>query len=150
MSSPLPETGRLARRMVSSRWTPELVAGGWTPVADYFLDSYTKLDPPISTSEAMLVIHLMRHKWDDAPPFPGFKTLSKRMGITSTSVRNHARSLEKKGYLHRMKRIGTTNHFDLVPLFVALEKLQAYEAGQRDPVRSPARRTTAVVTAEES
>jgi hypothetical protein len=147
MPPPVPDGGRVAQRMVSTRWTPALVSGGWTPVADYFLDSYTKLTPPLSTSEAMLVIHLMRHKWDAAPPFPGFKTLAKRMGITATAVRNHARSLEKKGYLLRYKRVGTTNHFDLVPLFVALEKLQAYEAGQRDaqqvrsraqPVATPA------------
>ncbi len=96
------------------------------------MDSYTKLTPPLSNAEAMLVIHLMRHKWDAAPPFPGFKTLARRMGVTTTSVRNHARSLEKKGYLLRQKRVGTTNHFELNPLFLALEKLQAYEAGQRD------------------
>jgi hypothetical protein len=143
MPPPVPETGAAARRLVSTRWTPDLVAGGWTPVADYFLDSYAKLTPPMSTSEAMLVIHLMRHKWDDAPPFPGFNTLSKRMGVTATSVRNHARSLEQKGYLIRRKRVGTTNHFDLVPLFVALEKLQAYEAGLRDAGGTKPRRQAA-------
>ncbi|ODU00382.1 MAG: hypothetical protein ABS79_03450 [Planctomycetes bacterium SCN 63-9] len=85
----------------------------------------------MSNGEAMLVIHLMRHKWDDAPPFPGFKTLAGRMGVTATSVRNLARSLELKGYLKRHKRVGTTNHFELSPLFRALERLQAYETGQR-------------------
>jgi Helix-turn-helix domain len=129
---PAQESSRAVQRIVSARWTPDLVSGGWTPVSDYFLDSYTKLTPPLSTSEAMLVIHLMRHKWDAAPPFPGFKTLARRMGVTATSVRNHARALEHKGYLRRVKRIGTTNYFELTQLFVALEKLQAYEAGQRD------------------
>lgn len=122
--------GGVAQRMVSTRWTPKLVAGGWTPVADFFLDSYTRLDPPLSTSEAMLVIHLIRHKWDQEMPFPGFKTLARRMGVTATSVRNHARSLELKGYLVRYKRIGTTNQFDLTPLFRALEGLLAKEYGR--------------------
>lgn len=134
-----PEGGRVAQRIVSSRWTPALVSGGWTPVSDYFLDSYTKLTPPLTNGEAMLVIHLMRHKWDEAPPFPGFKTLARRMGITATSVRNHARSLEQKGYLRRLKRVGTTNHFELSPLFQALEKLQAYEAGLRDAEQAQSR-----------
>ena len=132
MPSPLPETGPAARRLVSTRWTPDLVAGGWTPVADYFRDSYAKLTPPMSTSEAMLVIHLMRHKWDEAPPFPGFNTLSKRMGVTATSVRNHARSLEQKGYLIRRERVGTTNHFDLVPLFVRWRNCRRMRQALRD------------------
>ena len=105
-----PEGGRVAQRIVATRWTPALVAS-WTPVSDYFLDSYTKLAPPLTNGEAMLVIHLMRHKWDEAPPFPGFKTLARRMGVTATSVRNLARSLEKKGYLRRQKRRGHNEPF---------------------------------------
>ncbi|HYT91465.1 MAG TPA: helix-turn-helix domain-containing protein [Gemmataceae bacterium] len=119
-------------RVVSSRWTPALTEKGWTPVSDYFLDNYTRLTPALTNNEALLVIHLMRHKWDNAPPFPGFKTLARRMGMTDTSVRNHARSLERKGYLKRTKRVGTTNLFDLTLLFQALEKLQAYQEGERD------------------
>lgn len=137
---PTQEGGRTAKRIVSARWTPALVNGGWTPVSDYFLDSYTRLTPPLTNAEAMLIIHLMRHKWDEAMPFPGFNTLARRMGVTATSVRNHARSLELKGFLRRLKRIGTTNHFDLVPLFQALEKLQAYEAGQRDAQQAAAKK----------
>jgi hypothetical protein len=132
---------RVAQRVVAARWTPALTNGGWTPVSDYFLDSYRKLNPTISSNEALLIIHLMRHKWDEAPPFPGFKTIAKRMGLTATSVRNHARSLEKKGYLLREKRVGTTNLFDLTPLFQALEHLQSYEAGlEKGRQESAARR----------
>jgi hypothetical protein len=125
--------GGVAKRLVSTRWTARLVAGGWTPVADFFLDSYSRLDPPLSTSEAMLIIHLMRHKWDREMPFPGFKTLARRMGITATSVRNHARSLEQKGYLRRHVQVGTTNRFDLEPLFAKLEALLASESAPRAP-----------------
>ena len=128
--------GGVAQREVSDRWTPALVQGGWTPVADYFLDSYTRLDPQLSTSEAMLIIHLMRHKWDRDMPFPGFKTLARRMGVSATAVRNHARSLEQKGYLRRHVQIGTTNRFDLEPLFAALEKLLAQESSRKLPLAS--------------
>lgn len=111
-------------REVAQRWTPQLTRDGWTPVSDYFLENYHRLKPPITTLEAMLIIHLMRHKWDSRHPRPAFKTLAKRMGITDTAVRNHARSLEKKLFLHRIKRVGQPNHFDLAPLFAALERMQ--------------------------
>lgn len=108
-------------RKVSTRWTERLAAAGWTPVCDAFLEGYHRLNPVISNPEAMLIIHLMRHKWDSKMPFPGSKLLAKRMGISATAVRGHARSLERKGYLKRIKRTGTTNKFDLSPLFRALE-----------------------------
>jgi hypothetical protein len=127
-------------RQVSARWTESLTQKGWTPVADFFLDSYAKLQPPLTNAEAMLVIHLIRHKWDEAPPFPGFTTLAGRMGISTTAARGHARSLEKKGYLVRQMRIGTTNKFDLSSLFAALEKHQAYEMGKIEGERRQKRR----------
>src|SRR4051812_27140574 len=122
----MPGRRGIALREVASRWTPALVGGGWTPISDFFLESYRKLNPPISNPEALFVIHLMRHKWDDQHPFPGFATIAKRMGISTTAARGHARALEGKGYLQRVMRIGTTNRFDLRPLFHALEKLLAY------------------------
>lgn len=122
-----PQPQRAVQRDVAARWTPMLSKKGWTPICDYFLDSYTRLAPKITNLEALLVIHLMRYKWDAEAPFPGFRALAKRMGITATSARNHARSLEKKGYLRREKRVGTTNKFDLTPLFAALERLLQLE-----------------------
>src|SRR5436305_4599818 len=127
---PLAKKGQRSRE-VSDRWTEPLTSGGWTPVSDFFLDHYAQLKPPITNAEAMLVIHLIRHKWDAAPPFPGFVTLAKRMGISTTATRAHARSLEKKGYLVRQMRVGTTNRFDLTKLFQALEKQLAFERGKK-------------------
>jgi predicted ArsR family transcriptional regulator len=63
----------------------------------------------------------MSFKWDEKLPYPGFKTLAKRMGITDTQARSHARSLEQKGYLVRKMRKGQTNKFDLGKLFAVLE-----------------------------
>lgn len=130
----MPIVGKKAQplREVSNRWTEPLTKQGWTPVSDFFLDHYARLEPPITNAEAILVIHLIRHKWDDAPPFPGFTTLAKRMGISATAARAHARSLENKGYLLRQMRVGTTNKFDLKRLFTALEKQQAFERGKKE------------------
>ena len=145
----MPLAGKKARapRDVSARWTEALTSQGWTPIADFFLDSYAKLDPPLTNAEAMLVIHLIRHKWDSAPPFPGFTTLARRMGISATAARAHARSLEKKGYLVREMRVGTTNRFDLKKLFTALEKSQAYGLGKKEGMaKKPGRRRPAEET----
>jgi DNA-binding MarR family transcriptional regulator len=107
---------------VSRRWTPELVqSGGWTPIIDGYLDNYAELG--ISTGEAMFIIHLIRFKWTEEAPFPSFVQVAKRMGITDTAVRKHARSLEKRGFLIRVRRPGKkTRAFDLSPLFFRLEQ----------------------------
>jgi len=76
----------------------------------------------------MFLIHLIRHKWDANAPYPGFKTLSQRMGITPQAVRIHARNLEKNGYLRREFKIGETNRFQLGALFFRLEDLIAKDA----------------------
>lgn len=116
----------VTKRDVAKRWTAKLAKGGFTPVVSVFLENYAKMSPPLTTPEAMLIIHLMSYKWDDAMPWPAFKTLAKRMGISATAVRNHARKLEKgKKYIVRHKRVGQPNLFDLTPLFNALEKVQA-------------------------
>jgi len=108
-----------------------LVNDGWTPISDFFLDNYWKLKPAIKGPEVLPIVHLLRYKWDQNAPFPAFKTIAKKMGVSSTAVRNHARSLEAKGYLQREMQVGSTNRFHLSPLFTALEKLQLVQERQR-------------------
>ena len=104
---------------VAMRWTEKLVQEGFTAISTTFLENYAALT--ISSPEAILIVHLMSFKWDSRHPFPSLTTLARRMGISTTAVRSHARSLEKKGFLHRLQRQGSTNEFDLTPLFVSLE-----------------------------
>jgi hypothetical protein len=128
---------------IAKRWTPRLVKDGFTPVSDYFLENYHRLDPSITSLEAIFIIHLMRHKWDERPPHPSFVTIAKRMGLNDASVRLHARNLEGKRLLNRITkdgrpikdapRTGEPNRFDLTPLFDALERLHmADEAAQQN------------------
>ena len=114
-------------RDVAQRWTSKLSAAGWTPISDIFLKHYAEMDPPITTPEAMVIIQLMVNKWDASPPYPGFKGIAKRMGMTDTAVRTHVRRLEKKEYLKRIPRPGNTNEFVLEPLFSALEEFITQE-----------------------
>jgi DNA-binding MarR family transcriptional regulator len=118
-------------RDVARRWTPTLIEDGFTPISNTFLMSYARLDPPVTSSEAILIAHLIHFKWDKIPPKPALTTLARRMGITATAVRNHVRSLEKKCYLFRHRRAGRPNLFDLRPLFLALEKLRHSDRAKR-------------------
>jgi DNA replication protein len=113
--------GAAVERQVANRWTPRIAQVGWTPVSNYFLENYHRLN--LTHSEAMVVVHLLSFKWDDAAPFPSLATLAKRMGITPPSVRTHLRNLEKKGCLMREIQVGTTNRFHLQGLFTKLETL---------------------------
>lgn len=114
------DENQISKRQIARRWTPEL-AKNWTPVSNVFLDHYRDLD--ITPSEAMFIIILMSYKWDEQAPYPGFKELSKKMGVTVTAVRGYARSLDTdKHLLHREIRVDDTNIFHLKPLFTELEK----------------------------
>ena len=118
-------------RKVEKRWTKKLADAGWSPISDFFLGQYTRLNPPMTSVEAMFVIHLMSHKWDEDKPHPGFKRIARRMGVTDASTRGYARSLEKKGYLARVFRESRTNLFDLSPLFIRLEERLAEVNAQK-------------------
>lgn len=121
---PDPTSAPNPTREISKRWTPALIADGFTPVSDFFLKNYHSLKPPIKATEAMFLVHLMSHKWDNSAPFPSFSTIAARMGVTAAAARGYARNLEKSGYLTRVQRIGQTNRFLVEPLFRALERLR--------------------------
>jgi hypothetical protein len=94
---------------------------GWVGVPDSFLRLYARLKPyALTVGEAMFVLELMSYKWSGNAPFPSYKSLAARMGVTDKMVRRYAANLEGKGYLRREARIGSTNTFDLNPLFTAL------------------------------
>ena len=87
----------------------------------------------------MFIIQLMRYKWDEKAPFPAFKTIARKMGVSDSAARGLARSLEKKGYLQRQMQVGQTNRFHLQKLFTALEALQSIlreEAVKSDSMNS--------------
>ncbi|MBA3640519.1 MAG: helix-turn-helix domain-containing protein [Acidobacteria bacterium] len=131
------------RRSYVSRWKhPELVHGGYVVVPTAFLQLYARLQPyPLTSGEALFVLHLMEFKWDDEAPFPGYKTLAARMGISDKMARRHAQSLETKKYLRRQMRTGQTNLFDLTPLFDALKEAEAAAPPRKrgKPQPSPAK-----------
>lgn len=122
------------------KWAPELEPDGHVQVSTFFLENYHRLKPyDLTHGEAMFVVHLMQHKWGADAPFPAYKTIGQRMGVSTKTVRRMAASLQQKKYLKREVRIGTTNRFHLQNLMTALVALRAkLPRTVRKPAGSPA------------
>ncbi len=135
----MPETPARIRYAFDERWAPALKPDGHVQVSSFFLENYHRLLPyPLTHGEAMFVIHLMQHKWGVSAPFPSYRTLAQRMGVSVKTTRRFAASLQQKKYLHREIRIGATNLFYLDKLIAALVALKS--GGTAPPKRKPAKR----------
>lgn len=122
----------IVNRQLISRWGKHQVfftkPEGFVGVPDAFLRLYSKLKPyPLTTGEAMFVLELMSFKWTEDAPFPSYSTIAVRMGITDKQARRYGKALDEKGYVVRSPRIGSTNSFDLQPLFNALAQAMVAE-----------------------
>jgi|ERR1043166_1378867 DNA-binding MarR family transcriptional regulator len=109
----------------SKQWAPELKDDGHVRISAFFLENYHRLKPySLTHGEAMFVVHLMQHKWGEAAPYPGYKTIARRMGVSDKTARRLAKSLEQKKYLTRELRQANTNRFHLTKLMSALVELK--------------------------
>ncbi len=123
LHKPESESRPKAARDVATRWGGDarIKKEGFVTVPWRFLAYHAALKPyRLTVAEALFVIHLMWYKWDAEPPFPSLNTIARRMGITPIYARKLARTLEGKGFLVRLPRIGSTNAYDLTPLFKKL------------------------------
>lgn len=121
---------------VGRRWTA-LLGEQFCPVSSYFLANYHRLgatgERGLNATEALLIIHIMDFKWDDAMPFPTVGTLAQRMGITRRHVRDTLRSLQQRGFLARIPGArGGANRYNLDGLMTALEILMALDTDKSD------------------
>lgn len=112
---------------ISKRWTPRL-ARSFVPISTYFLDNYHRLAPHegakgLSSSEVMLIIHLMSHKWDEEAPYPSQETLATKMDLSDRRIRQLLSGLVDQGFLRVENRPYQSNLHHLDPLFEALERL---------------------------
>jgi DNA-binding MarR family transcriptional regulator len=122
-SDSITETARNERFSPTLAWSPTLAKTRYVAVVHGFLDHYANLKPySLTLGEAMFVVHLMRYKWGEDAPFPGYKSIARQMGVSDKMVRRYAKNLEGKGFLKREIRQANTNRFDLEPLFRALEE----------------------------
>lgn len=125
------------KRKLADRWGghDRVLDDGFVAVPRSFLKFAGQLRPhSLSPAQIVFVLNLMFHKWDSARPFPAYRTIATRMGISVKYARDIARQLEAKGLLSRERRTGRTNRFELQPLFDALAKHVA-ERGAKTPAR---------------
>jgi DNA-binding MarR family transcriptional regulator len=109
----------------AKQWAVELESDGHVRISTFFLENYHRLKPySLTHGEAMFIVHLMQHKWGDKAPYPGYKTIAKRMGVSDKTARRLAKSLEDKKYLVREIREANTNLFHLTKLLSALVGLK--------------------------
>ena len=117
---------------MASRWGDFLADTKYTQIANGFLDYYSVLnggsEEQLNSSDAMLIIHLMRFKWDQHNPHPPFTVLAQLMGIGIPAVRKIVRKLKRLNYLKVFPRYASdgsggsvSNEYDLSGLFAALE-----------------------------
>jgi hypothetical protein len=133
------ETATPTKYTFDERWAPALKKDGHVQVSTFFLENYHRLTPyDLTHGEAMFVIHLMQHKWGAAAPFPSYRTLAQRMGVSVKTARRFAVSLQAKKYLYREFRTGATNLFYLDKLIAALVALK--NGGTITPKRKPTKR----------
>ena len=110
----------------AKKWAAELEGDGHVQISTFFLENYHRLKPySLTHGEAMFVVHLMQHKWGQEAPYPGYKTIAKRMGVSHKTARRLAKSLEDKKYLVREVRQANTNRFHLTKLMSALVGLKS-------------------------
>jgi biotin operon repressor len=127
------------RRPATAEWKRRwkhaaLTTGSYLPVFEPFFAGVGKLDPPLTPTQAMLVLNLLSFKWRDAAPFVSYETLGKRMGLSAKMVQRHAKKLERAGYLRIEERRGRSNRFHLDGLFDALRD----ELARRDQAKRKA------------
>src|SRR5213075_3151353 len=103
-------------------------------ISTFFLENYHRLKPySLTHGEAMFVVHLMQHKWGAEAPYPGYKTIARRMDVSDKTARRLAKSLEDKKYLVREVREAKTNRFHLTKLMSALVVLKKAETPAKAP-----------------
>lgn len=117
---------------ISTRWGGyEELAESWVPISHFFLQNYHRLKPNpgasgLSSTEAMLIVHLMSYKWDQDDPYPSVGELAKRLGVSRRQARHTIKTLEDLKLLRRKNRPnGGTNAYDLSQLFDRLMELYA-------------------------
>jgi hypothetical protein len=118
------------RNKIAKQWCScdELLEEGWNAVPSYFLANYHRLPPQpntdgLSSSEALLLVHLLDYKWDENDPHPSVRTLAKRMGKSERWIRDILKDLEDLGYIDRQHQNGGTTRYSLDGLFKALVEL---------------------------
>lgn len=122
---------------LDARWGVRL-SKPYHPVSRFFLQNYWRVKPHdgargLNSSEAMLIIQILDHKWDDRAPFPSLPMLATRMGLSVRQLRATVKRLEDLGYLRRQPaENGGPNKYHFDGLINALHAMQDADVAAKD------------------
>ena len=88
---------------LSTRWSKELIKGGWTGIPNIILERQNALR--LTPIEFNLIIQIAKYWWEKGKaPYPSVQLLADNIGVTPRSIQRNLASLEKKGYIEKKAR----------------------------------------------
>ncbi len=121
-------------RSFAARWSPKIATGHFTPVPEYFLHNLHRLRPHdhaqgLTPLEALVIVQIVSHKWDERAPFPALGTIAERLSVSRRTIRAALERLEDLGYVRReYSSTGGTSRYHFDGLVRAIEALIAEDA----------------------
>lgn len=98
-----PAASALSR--TEKKWTPALMAAGWTTFPSVILDRQQALG--LDAIDINILLHLAKHWWEaDNPPYPSKRTIADCMGIDRRTVQRRIAAMEASGFIERRARKG--------------------------------------------
>lgn len=106
----------------ASKWSSEIAERNFTQVPNLLLACQGHLK--LKDGELLTLLHLLTFQFStNSQIYPTITTLTKFSHKGYSTVQRRLRQLEKKGYVKRRHRLGTSNYYDLTP---CVEKLNAH------------------------
>lgn len=121
-------------RTFSEKWSNYIELLGYTAVPNCLITCQVSIG--ITSSEFNVLVQILQYRFDDGMPYPSLQSIAKRSGLAVSSVRRNIRTLEEKGLIRRLSRIGSTNLFDVQPLIETLHNHDCIFAQKRTNPRS--------------
>jgi hypothetical protein len=87
----------------------------------------------LTAPELALLLQLLVFAYDKKSAWPGHEKLSQQGGMSVSTVRHNLVSLEKKAFLKRVYRNGTSNKYDLIPTIERLRNHVCHPAKKQTP-----------------
>lgn len=90
-------------RSNEAKWTPTLMAAGWTALPSIILDKQHALG--ITALDLNILMQIAKYWWKkDDLPFPSKETLAETIGVDASTIRRRIQRMENEGLIKRIRR----------------------------------------------
>jgi DNA-binding MarR family transcriptional regulator len=103
-AAPTPHGSTQQKRLRANekKWTPELMAAGWTMVPSVLMEHQRELG--LNPIQFNILMHLAKHWWKETPPFVSKRTIAAAIRMSPRTVQRNLTALEQAGLVRREKR----------------------------------------------